>query len=111
MERTNRVLMIYAGGSIGMKDSPQGYVPAPGQLADLLASMPQFYDRTMPALTTPLSRYGRRIHYAIVEYEPLLDAANMGADDWVKIARTIEEAYDHYDAFVVLHGIDTMAYT
>ena len=31
--------------------------------------------------------------------------------DWVKIAKTIEENYKHYDAFIVLRGTDTMAYT
>ena len=111
MEHTNRVLMIYTGGTIGMKDSPAGHVPAPGYLAEQLATMPQFHDRTMPALTTPLSRHGRRTHYRIVEYDPLLDASNMDMDDWTRIARTIEASYADYDAFVVLHGTDTMAYT
>jgi lysophospholipase len=35
----------------------------------------------------------------------------MQINDWVKIAQTIEENYKKYDAFVVLHGTDTMAYT
>jgi lysophospholipase len=108
---TNNVLIIYTGGTIGMKDSPRGYVPAPGLLGEQLAAMPQFHDRSMPALTTPLSRYGRRVHYQILEYDELLDSSNMGIEDWVKIARDIERHYDAYDAFIVLHGTDTMAYT
>jgi L-asparaginase len=32
-------------------------------------------------------------------------------DDWQKIARDIASHYDEFDAFVVLHGTDTMAYT
>lgn len=111
MERTNRVLIIYTGGTIGMKDTPRGYMPVRGFLAELLATMPQFHDRTRPMLTTPLSRYGRRTHYQIIEFDPLLDSSNMGMEDWVKIARTIERCYDEYDAFIVLHGTDTMAYT
>ena len=111
MDNTNRVLIIYTGGTIGMKDSPRGYVPAPGLLGEQLAAMPQFHDRSMPALTTPLSRYGRRVHYQILEYDELLDSSNMGIEDWVKIARDIERHYDEYDAFIVLHGTDTMAYT
>lgn len=31
--------------------------------------------------------------------------------DWVRIARDIEANYEHFDAFIVLHGTDTMAYT
>jgi lysophospholipase len=111
MSTTNRVLIIYTGGTIGMKDTPRGYAPAPGFLSELLAAMPPFHDRTMPAHTTPISRYGRRVRYDILEYAPLLDSSNMGLEDWVKIARDIERHYDAYDAFIVLHGTDTMAYT
>lgn len=110
MEHTNRVLILYTGGILGMTDSPAGYVPAPGLLAELLAAMPQFHDRTMPALTTPLSRYGRRIHYSVVEYEPLL-AAGSDAAAWTRIARSIEAAYAEHDAFVVVHPTPTLAYT
>lgn len=35
----------------------------------------------------------------------------MEISDWVKIAKTIEENYKKYDAFIVLHGTDTLAYT
>lgn len=31
--------------------------------------------------------------------------------DWVRIAGDIKENYQLYDAFIVLHGTDTMAYT
>jgi hypothetical protein len=35
-----------------------------------------------PALLTPLSLYGKRIRYSILEYNPLLDSANMTMNDW-----------------------------
>ena len=111
MENTRRVLIIYTGGTIGMQDTPRGYAPAPGFLGERLAAMPTFHDRTMPPLTTPVSRHGRRVRYDIREYDPLLDSSNMGLEDWVKIARDIEREYERYDAFIVLHGTDTMAYT
>ncbi len=110
MEHTNRVLILYTGGVLGMKDSPAGYVPAPGLLAELLASMPQFHDRTMPALTTPLSRHGRRIHYSVVEYAPAV-AGGSDAATWTRIARSIEAGYGEHDAFVVVHPTDALAYT
>lgn len=31
--------------------------------------------------------------------------------DWIRIATEIELNYSAFDAFVVLHGTDTMAYT
>jgi lysophospholipase len=62
-------------------------------------------------LITPPSLYGKRIKYSIKEYDPLLDSCNMGMDDWVKIATDIQDNYKLYDAFLVLHGTDTMAYT
>ncbi len=105
------VLIIYTGGTIGMKQGPRGYVPEPGLLAWTIRHHPAFQDPTMPTGVTPPSRHGRRVRYEIKEYEPLLDSSNMGMHDWVRIARDIERHYDEYDAFVVLHGTDTMAYT
>lgn len=31
--------------------------------------------------------------------------------DWIRIATEIELNYNLYDAFVILHGTDTMSYT
>lgn len=45
------------------------------------------------------------------EYEPLLDSANMSVDDYIRLAKDIQENYARYDGFVILHGTDTMAYT
>ncbi len=106
-----RVLMIYTGGTIGMIKGPRGYAPAPGKFMEMLQRLPSFQDPDQPPGVTPVSRHGRRIHYAMMEYEPLLDSSNMGMEDWVRIARDIERYYDDYDAFLVLHGTDTMAYT
>ena len=47
----------------------------------------------------------------MLEFEDLIDSSNIMVSDWVKIAKTIEENYKSYDAFIVLHGTDTMAYT
>ncbi|HOT91680.1 MAG TPA: asparaginase [Anaerolineae bacterium] len=93
-----RVYIVYTGGTIGMRRTPDGYVPAPGYLAAQLAEMPELRDPAMPA-------------YDIHEYDPLLDSANMTPDDWFKIAQDIAAHYDAYDGFIVLHGTDTMAYT
>lgn len=55
----------------------------------------------------------RRTSYAIdsCELERIIDSSNMTPDFWVDIANIIEQRYEDYDGFVVLHGTDTMAYT
>ena len=35
----------------------------------------------------------------------------MTMDDWIQIAKDIEDAYELFDGFVILHGTDTLAYT
>lgn len=44
-------------------------------------------------------------------FDPLIDSSNMKPSFWVKLAMLIEQHYEQYDGFVVLHGSDTMAYT
>ncbi len=106
-----RLLLLYTGGTIGMMPSERGYTPVSGYLERQLEAMPQFHDKTMPRLTTPPSRFGKRIHYDVLEYAHPIDSAYMDVQDWVQIAHLIEQHYDAYDAFVILHGTDTMAYT
>lgn len=65
----------------------------------------------LPSLITPPSLFGKRIRYSILEYDPLLDSSNMTMSDWVKICTDIEINYTLYDAFIILHGTDTMSFT
>ncbi|KAG2139118.1 asparaginase-domain-containing protein [Suillus bovinus] len=74
------------------------------------------YETRLPSLVTPRSvvpghGHTKRIRYAILEWNPLLDSSNMEMDDWIRIAAEIELNYNSFDAFVVLHGTDTMSYT
>ncbi|XP_072193942.1 60 kDa lysophospholipase isoform X2 [Excalfactoria chinensis] len=62
-------------------------------------------------LVLPVSKQNTRIFYTILELSPLLDSSNMTPEDWAKIAKKLEEHYEKYDGFVILHGTDTMAYT
>lgn len=40
-----------------------------------------------------------------------LDSSSMDPSHWDDIARVIQDHYEDFDGFVVLHGTDTMAYT
>ena len=62
-------------------------------------------------LITPETPYHKRIKYTVLEFDTLIDSSNNEISDWVKIAKTIEENYKKYDAFIILHGTDTLAYT
>ncbi|KAH9043063.1 L-asparaginase [Lactarius pseudohatsudake] len=73
------------------------------------------YEAHVPALVTPRSvitgGIGKRIRYAVLEWHPLLDSSNIEIEDWIRIATEIELNYSLFDAFLILHGTDTMAYT
>ncbi|WP_413112140.1 asparaginase [Thaumasiovibrio sp. DFM-14] len=97
MERKH-IYIAYTGGTIGMQKSAQGYVPVAGFMHDQLNRLPEFHRPEMPKFT---------IH----EYDPLIDSSDMSPADWQRIADDIKANYDKYDAFVILHGTDTMAYT
>jgi L-asparaginase len=93
-----QVYIAYTGGTIGMKGTAGGFVPAAGYLQRLMDNLPELKSDLLPA-------------YRIGEYEPLLDSSNMTPADWLKIANDISSRYKAFDGFVVLHGTDTMAYT
>ncbi len=99
MRRAKHIYIAYTGGTIGMQRSGAGWEPAPGFLAEQMAGMPELQADGMPS-------------YEIHEFDSLLDSSNMTPRGWIRIARQIDENYfNGYDAFIVLHGTDTMAYT
>lgn len=93
-----KVLIVYNGGTIGMKRSDAGYGPESGYLQAQMEAIPAFTQPSLP-------------EWQIVEQRPLIDSANMHPDRWWGIAQDIADHYGEYDGFVVLHGTDTMAYT
>lgn len=46
-----------------------------------------------------------------ISFEEPIDSSNMNPAYWLRIAGIIDEHYNDYDGFVVLHGSDTMSYT
>jgi len=111
VDKTSQVFILYTGGTIGMKQTDQGYAPETGWMAERIRQIRALQDPNGPRQTTPKTQSGHRIRYTIKELNPILDSANMGVEQWVSIAREIHRQYDDYDGFVILHGTDTMAYT
>lgn len=48
---------------------------------------------------------------SFLEFDELIDSSSMDGTHWNKIATALTRNWNDYDAFVVLHGTDTMAYT
>ena len=46
-----------------------------------------------------------------ISFEEPIDSSDMSIAHWQKLISIIDENYNKYDGFVVLHGTDTMAYT
>eukprot|EP01063_Lacrimia_lanifica_P027265 TRINITY_DN3805_c2_g1_i1.p1 TRINITY_DN3805_c2_g1~~TRINITY_DN3805_c2_g1_i1.p1 ORF type:complete len:744 (+),score=171.01 TRINITY_DN3805_c2_g1_i1:131-2362(+) len=115
----SKVLIIYASGGVGGKPNPErgAYYPCKGYLAELFRRNSKIHDLDYPSddlqasLVTPVSYYGKRVHYDVREFDPLMDSASMDMNDWVRLSQTVSENYEHYDGFVVIHGADTMPYT
>lgn len=123
----SRVLIIMTGGTICMKPSPNGFVPARGFLESGLAPRPSFNDGTYPgdldvvidnatsephrSLRTPISTYQKHVRFVVFEFPELLDSSSINADGWSQICQTIFRNYKLFDAFVILHGTDSLAYT
>ncbi|MBO4670745.1 MAG: type I asparaginase [Bacteroidales bacterium] len=91
------VLLIYTGGTIGMKEDPGNQTLKPFDFNSLMEEVPE------------LHKFALRIDS--YTFDPLIDSSDIEPSMWQKLAEIIRDNYDSYDGFVVLHGTDTMAYS
>lgn len=97
MENQASILVIYTGGTIGMcKD------PVTGSLKPVDFKALREYIPSLDLFQFQIDSYS---------FDPIIDSANMKPEYWIKLAEVIEENYESYDGFVILHGSDTMSYT
>ena len=91
------VLVIYTGGTLGMRYETEGKQLVPFEFEHIIERVPEVrrLDFEITFLTLP---------------EPI-DSSNMKPALWLELARIIHNHYAQYDSFVILHGTDTMAYT
>ncbi|MCL2097991.1 MAG: type I asparaginase [Bacteroidales bacterium] len=92
-----RILVIYTGGTIGMKQNPETGALQPFNFEQIREEMPVL----------------KKFNFTIdaISFHPLIDSSDVQPDFWIKLCRAIAENYDKYSGFVILHGTDTMAYT
>lgn len=91
------VLLIYTGGTIGMKEDPADGTLKPFDFSSLMEEVPE------------LRKFGLDID--TYSFSPLIDSSDVEPSLWQSLATLIQERYDKYLGFVILHGTDTMAYS
>lgn len=92
-----KVLLMYTGGTIGMVENLETGAWEPFDFSHLNSNMPEI----------------KRLKFSVETYlfDPPIDSSDMSISIWQHLAQVIEDYYDEYDGFVILHGTDTMAYT
>ncbi len=97
MKNKPNILLIYTGGTIGMiKDFKTGALRN-FNFKDLLKHIPELNLLDCDIETQSFSKP--------------IDSSNMNPGYWLDLANMVEENYENFDGFVVLHGSDTMSYT
>lgn len=92
-----KILLIYTGGTIGMmKDFETGALKA-FNFKKLLQRIPELKQLDCEIET--------------ISFKNPIDSSNISPKLWDKIATMVEDNYENYDGFVVLHGSDTMSYS
>lgn len=92
-----KVLMIYTGGTLGMVKRGEDGPLEPLDFSELSDLIPEIWHLNL--------------ELEILAYDAPLDSSNIGPKEWIQLARTIHDNYHKYDAFIVLHGTDTMSYS
>jgi L-asparaginase len=93
----SKILIIYTGGTVGMIFDEKTKALRPIGFNEIRNNLPELY------------RMG--IDFYVYTFNPPIDSSDMHPEIWVELANIIEDRYDRYDGFVILHGSDTMAFT
>ncbi|MGH2643891.1 MAG: type I asparaginase [Chitinophagaceae bacterium] len=94
---TTKIMIIYTGGTIGMIYDNKQQLLRPLEFSEIRNKIPEMY------------RLG--YHFFVYPFTPPIDSSDMQPEIWVQLAEIIQQNYQYYDGFVILHGTDTMAYT
>ena len=94
---SSSILIIYTGGTIGMKEDPSDGTLKPFDFSQIKEEVPE------------LNKFAVRLDS--YTFDPLIDSSDVEPSLWISLAQLILDRYDDYDGFVILHGTDTMAYS
>ena len=93
----SKILLIYTGGTIGMIEDFESKSLKPFDFESVEKQVPEL----------------KNIEVDIESHsfvEPI-DSSDIDVSHWVKMVKVIEDNYENFDGFVILHGSDTMSYT
>lgn len=95
--KRSTILIIYTGGTIGMKTDEATGALVPFDFSGIYEEFPS------------LKRLN--VDIEVFTITPPIDSSNVAVENWVYMARIIRDNYARYDGFVILHGTDTMSYS
>ena len=95
--RKSAILIIYTGGTIGMKQDLKDMTLKPFDFSQILEEVPEIGKFAFKTDTW--------------SFDPPIDSSDVEPALWQSLARLIKEKYDDYDGFIILHGTDTMSYS
>lgn len=80
-----------------MKTNPETGSLAPFDFSQIINEVPELkkFDITIDTIT----------------FDPIIDSSNVQPAQWCDMVLLLQQNYQKYDGFVVLHGTDTMSYT
>lgn len=99
VDGSRNIFILLVGGSMAMKQNDEGtHIVDPNYVKSRINKIRGIHTKQVAKFTFKVRT-------------PVLDSANMKPTDWIDIANIIKDNYNTYDAFIVIHGTDTMAYT
>lgn len=97
MKMKTKILLIYTGGTIGMTKDYESQSLKPFDFENLIGQIPE------------LKLIDSDIHFT--GFQTPIDSSDMDPLHWQNLGNILNENYEAYDGFVILHGTDTMAYS
>ncbi len=94
---SKKILIIYTGGTIGMKENVETGALSPVNFDELTNEVPE------------LNKFNFKIDAQ--DLGEAIDSSDIDIEFWKKLSQKIYNNYKIYDGFVILHGTDTMAFT
>ena len=95
--RKSALLLIYTGGTIGMKQDMKDLTLKPFDFSQILEEVPE------------ITKFAFKIDTKT--FDPPIDSSDVEPSLWQDLAKLIKEQYENYDGFIILHGTDTMSYS
>ena len=83
------ILLIYTGGTIGMKEDPIEQTLKPFDFKQILEAVPE------------LGKFACRIDS--YTFDPLIDSSDVEPSMWQALAALIRDNYDSYDGLSLIH--------